>query len=249
MHVKLYPLLPIIAFLFLWQLISVSGAINVHLFPSPTKVFLALLDLVKTGELFSHLKASILRVIGGLFLGSSIALCVGLLTGRFKQVNHTLSPLLHVFRSFPPVALIPLIIVWIGIGEQAKLFSISFAVFFPVWISTHIGAERISPYYIRAANLLTKDNWKIWIKVIAPASMPFMLAGIRTGIAVAFIMVFVSELAGASSGIGYLISTAHLSYRIDKMMVGLFLLGFFGFLTDAVVVKIFRSLFPWISHI
>ncbi len=246
---KLQLLIPIVIFVIIWQILSNSGIVNETLFPPPTKVFSSFIELWQSGELFRHINSSILRVLAGLIVGSIFGTIIGLLTGRIKIVDKSLSPLFHVFRSFPPVAIIPLVIVWLGIGELAKLFSISFAVFFPVWINAHIGASRIPEHYLRAAYLLTKSFHKKWIKVILPVSLPFIVAGIRTGIAIAFIMVFVSELAGASSGIGYLISVSHLAYRIDKMIAGLILLGFFGALTDFVFVRIFKRFFPWIDKI
>jgi ABC-type nitrate/sulfonate/bicarbonate transport system permease component len=246
---KLQLLIPIVVFIVVWQILSNSGIVNETLFPPPTKVFSSFIELWQSGELFLHITSSIWRVIIGLIIGSIVGVIIGLLTGRIKFADKSLSPLFHVFRSFPPVAIIPLIIVWLGIGEQAKLFSIGFAVFFPVWINAHIGASRIPEHYMRATSLLTNSKYKKWIKVILPVSLPFIMAGVRTGIAIAFIMVFVSELAGASSGIGYLISVSHLAYRIDKMIAGLILLGFFGALTDFVFVRIFRRLFPWIDKI
>jgi len=246
---KIYLLFPLVIFLILWQILSNSGIVNETLFPSPTTVFSSFVELWNSGDLFLHIKSSIWRVLIGLVIGSIFGIVIGLLTGRIKIVDQLFSPLFQVFRSFPPVAIIPLIIVWLGIGEEAKIFSISFAVFFPVWINTHVGASRISQYYLRAAGILTKSYFKKFIKVILPASLPFIFTGIRTSIAIAYIMVFVSELAGASSGLGYLISVSHLSYRIDKMIAGLILLGLFGALTDLVFVKLFKRTFPWIDKI
>jgi|SRR3989344_655726 len=242
---KFYFILPIMAFIVLWQLASVSNFVNKSLFPPPTQVFSAFIELLDSGELFLHIKTSIWRVIAGLLIGSFIGIAAGLLTGRIKIIDKSLSSLFHVFRSFPPVAIIPLVIAWFGIGETAKLFSIGFAAFFPVWINSHIGASAIPVYYLRAASTLTKSGYAKWFKVILPASLPFIVAGMRTGIAIAFIMVFVSELAGSSSGIGYLISVSHLAYRIDKMIVGLLILGFFGAITDYIFVRLVRRGFPW----
>lgn len=244
---KIYVIVPILIFIILWQTIPTSGLINKTLFPPPTEVFSAFIELSNSGELLLHIKSSILRVFLGLSIGSILGIIFGLLTGRIQLIDKSLSPLFNIFRSFPPVAIIPLVIAWFGIGETAKLFSISFAVFFPVWINSHIGASSISVYYLRAASTLTKSISKKFLKVILPASLPFIVAGIRTGIAVAFIMIFVSELAGSSSGIGYLISVSHLAYRIDKMIVGLILLGFFGALTDYIFVRLIKWRFPWIE--
>ncbi|MBU1945458.1 MAG: ABC transporter permease [Nanoarchaeota archaeon] len=231
------------------QILSNSGLVNSSLFPPPTKVFLSFTELLRSGEIILHIKSSIWRVLFGLLMGSVAGIIIGLLTGRNNLYDKSFSPLLQIFRSFPAVAIIPLVIAWFGIGEGAKLFSISFAVFFPVWINTHIGSSRIPVHYLQSSSLLTKSIITKWFRVILPASLPFIVAGIRNGIAIAFIMVFVSELAGASSGIGYLISVSHLAYRIDKMIVGLILLGLLGALTDFIFIRMIRRTLPWIEKI
>jgi len=239
------PIIPILLFILIWEALSSSGIFNAVLFPPPSKVFLALLGLALSGELFLHLSASLSRVYLGLLVGSVLGIAVGLLTGRIRIIDKSMSPLLHVFRSFPAVAIIPLVIVWFGIGETAKLFSISFAVFFPVWMNTHIGASSIPVRYVQMLSIFKTPSFKKWSKVILPASSEFIIAGVRTGIAIAFIMVFVSELAGASSGVGYIISISQLSYRMDVMIAGLFVLGLLGAVTDFAFIRLIKAIFPW----
>ncbi|MFH1721812.1 MAG: ABC transporter permease [Candidatus Altiarchaeota archaeon] len=239
-------ILSLLGFLLLWQIASESGLVNITLFPPPTEVAAATWEQVESGELIEHTTTSLYRVAIGLSIGSILGVVCGLTTGRVQFVHESLSPILHVFRSFPPVAIIPLIIVWLGIGESAKLFSISFAVFFPVWISTHSGASGIPVYYLRASSTLTSSKWKKWRHIVFPASIPFIITGIRTSIGIAYIMVFVSELAGASRGLGYLIYVSNLTYRIDIMMVGLLMLGLLGVLSDTLFVYVSGRIFPWI---
>ena len=239
--------LTLVTCIVLWQIVSGNNVVNRTLFPPPTEVLDSLIELTASGELLVHVNTSLWRVIAGLTLGSIAGIWAGLLTGRMRVLDETLSPIFHVLRSFPPVAIIPLVIVWLGIGESAKLFSINFAVFFPVWINTHIGASNIPVHYLQATSTLTDSISKKWLNVILPSSIPFIIAGIRTGIGVAFIMVFVSELAGSSSGLGYFISISHLAYRIDKMIAGLILLGLLGAVTDKIFIKLIRRIFPWIE--
>jgi ABC-type nitrate/sulfonate/bicarbonate transport system permease component len=151
-----------------------------------------------------------------------------------------------MFRPLPPVAIIPLVIVWLGIGELAKIFSIGFAVFFPVWLNTHAGARQVPQKYLWSAATLTSSRSRIFLRIVFPASLPFVTAGIRLGISVAFVMVFVAELAGASSGIGYEIATSNLSYRIDRMMAGLVVLGTSGALVDFLFVQSVYRTCPWL---
>ncbi len=239
--------LPIIVAIALWEIVSRSDFVNSALFPPPSKVAVALWEMMISGTLFSDLRDSLWRLIVGLFIGSAVGVVVGLLTGYFKSFATALTPIIQILRPLPPVAIIPLVIVWFGIDDGAKIFSIAFAVFFPVWINTHIGALQIPRAFLWGAKLLTKSSTKIFGEVVFPAALPFTIAGIRTGIAVAFIMVFVAELAGASSGLGYRISITHLAYRIDEMMAALIVLGALGAIADQLFVLGTRKLFPWIK--
>ncbi|MFA6254358.1 MAG: ABC transporter permease [Candidatus Paceibacterota bacterium] len=241
--------LPVVFLLVLWELVSRSGVVSVSLFPPPTEVAGALYGMIVSGTIFIDLGDSLWRLLVGLFIGSTAGILFGLLTGRSRFCDRRLAPIIQLLRPLPPVAIIPLIIVWFGIGDGAKIFSIAFAVFFPVWINTNIGARQISRSFLWSAKLLTKSKIKIFRKVIFPASLPFIIAGIRTAIAVAFIMVFVSELAGASSGLGYRISVTSLSYRIDQMIAALIVLGALGAITDQLFVLGTKKFFPWINYL
>lgn len=231
----------------LWEAISRSDVVNSALFPPPSKVVLALADLVTSGELLIDIRASYFRLLVGLAIGTVFGITLGLLTGRIKAVADVISPLIQIFRPLPPVAIIPLIIVWMGIGETAKVFSTAFAVFFPVWLSAHLGAQQIPKRLLWSASTLTHSKIRIFRSVIFPAALPFIIAGLRTAIAIAFVMVFVSELAGASEGIGYRISTSHLAYRIDKMIAALAILGASGALADYLFSQGVLRIFPWLK--
>lgn len=239
--------LSIFIFLTAWELIARTGFIHVSLFPPPTRVIQAFGEMFQSGELVRDIKASLWRAVLGLVAGSAIAISTGLVTGRVAAINNYLSPMIQLFRPLPPVAMIPLVIVWFGIGEVSKIVSISFAVFFPVWINTHIGAREIPRTFLWSAQTLgVKGISTLW-KVIFPAALPFTLAGVRTGVAIAFIMVFVSELAGASAGIGYQISVSHLAYRVDRMMAALMLLGLCGAVADLMLTRLTWFVFPWLK--
>lgn len=243
----LWFIFPIIVLIALWEFVSGSGFVNPALFPPPSKVVVALWEMIMSGILFSDLRDSLWRLFAGLFIGSAFGVVFGLLTGRIKSFATALSPIIQILRPLPPVAIIPLVIVWFGIDDGAKIFSIAFAVFFPVWINAHIGARQIPQAFLWGAKLFTNSPVKILREVVFPAALPFVIAGIRVGIASAFIMVFVAELSGASSGIGYRISITYLSYRIDEMIAGLLVLGALGAITDQLFVFGTRKIFPWIK--
>lgn len=241
-------ILAISLFLVLWQWISSAEFISSALFPPPTKVVTALLEMASSGELLTDTKASLWRALAGFVMGSVTGIVVGLFTGRSFLANSLLSPILQILRPLPPVAVIPLIIIWLGIGEASKIFAISFAVFFPVWIGAHIGAKNVPQTFIWSARTYGIRSFKLAIKIITPAALPFIVSGLRTGAATAFVMVFVSELAGASDGIGYQISVSFLAYRVDRMMAALGELAFFGALTDCILMQGLWLFFPWLKH-
>jgi ABC-type nitrate/sulfonate/bicarbonate transport system permease component len=240
-------IIPVLLFLLGWEVVSRSGMVNPALFPAPSRVWLALVQLVQSGSLGQDIAASSSRLIAGLLLGSTVGIGLGLLTGRMRFVSDIFSPLIGMFRPLPPVAIIPLVIVWLGIGETAKIFSIAFAVFFPVWLNTDAGVRQVPVKFLWSASTLTNSRAKVFFSVVLPASLPSITSGVRLGISVAFVMVFVAELAGASSGLGYEIATANLAYRIDRMVAALVVLGASGALADFLFVKGVYRACPWLK--
>jgi sulfonate transport system permease protein len=243
----LYAAVSIFIVLLAWQLLSGTGIINSNLIPTPVKVFDAIVEWAQNGELFRDFSTSIWRAISGLLIGSVIGIFLGLFTGRNQTLDFILSPVLNVFKAFPPVALLPVFITLFGISDFSKVFSISFASIFPLWVNTHLGSSSIPIEFIRSAKLLSKSKIKIFFGIIIPASMNSIIAGFRISIAISFIMLYVSELAGASSGLGYQISSSHLAYRMDKMLGALIVLGLTASLIDLIFNKAIKYFFPWVQ--
>ncbi len=238
--------LSIILFLIAWEGIARSGLTLISLFPPPTRVLAALIEMARSGELVRDVRASVWRAVLGFVLGSTVGIATGIVTGRIASVSNYLSPIIQLFRPLPPVAIIPLVIVWFGIGEVSKVFAIAFAVFFPVWINSHAGAREVPQTFIWSAGTLGVKGFRVLWRVILPAALPFVVAGLRTGVSLAFIMVFVSELAGASAGVGYQISVSYLAYRVDRMMAALVLLGLLGAAADFLLTGLTWRIFPWL---
>lgn len=240
---------PVLLFLGLWQIVSANEIVNSKLFPPPTEVWRALIDWIRSGLFWPDIRSSYWRMLVGFVIGAFLGMITGMLTGRFRRADLAIVPIIQIFRPLPPVAIIPLVIVWLGIDDPAKIFSIAFAVFFPVWINTHLGAIGIPKNYLRSADLLTKSKTKIFYTVLVPAALPSIIAGLRTAIPIAFVMVYVSEIAGASEGLGYRISVSHLAYRIDTMMAALFVLALAGAAADLLFTVLVKALFPWTKYI
>lgn len=231
-----------------WEALARFNVVPATLFTPPSGVMRALGDLAATGELQRDLKASLWRAAVGLAAGCVAGVAVGSLTGRSHRAADILAPAIQLLRPLPPVAIIPLVIVWWGIGETSKVFSISFAVFFPMWISAHIGVRSVPPLYLWSAKSLGVSGLALWWRVILPAALPIIIAGLRTAVALSFVMVFVSELAGASSGLGYQISVSHLAYRVDKMMAALLVLGLCGAAADLIITQALERMLPWLRQ-
>jgi ABC-type nitrate/sulfonate/bicarbonate transport system permease component len=238
--------LTLIALLLAWEIVAHLEFVPKALFPPPSDVALALVDMARSGELARDFLVSMRRALLGLALGTVLGVIVGILTGRVAIIDGLVTPAVQLTRPLPPVAILPLLITWLGISEFSKVFSIAFAVFFPVWINTHLGAREVPRTYLWTARSLGLGHVATFVRVVLPASLPFIVAGFRNGIAMAFVMVFVSELAGASAGIGYQINLAHLAYRVDRMLAALAMLALAGALTDRFFTWMLRVVFPWL---
>ena len=169
-HTKIFAvrILVFLALIMAWEGVSRAEFVNPRLFPPPSRVVVALTEWAQTGELFRDVGTSLWRVLLGFIIGGTIGTVTGTLTGCFSLFRRYLSPVIQVLRPLPPVAIIPLVIVWLGIGDTAKLFSISFGVFFPVWINTHVGASAVPLPYLRSARLLSRSRVRIAFRVVLP---------------------------------------------------------------------------------
>ena len=245
-HPLLYSIASILVFGAIWEILPTVGWLDSRLIPPPSQILRGGIGWIESGEFRLDIVSSLTREIIGLVLGCFLGIILGLLTGRIKTIDYILSPLFHIFRAFPPVALLPVFITVLGIEDSSKVFSIAFACFFPTWLNTHIGAANIPIEYIQSAKLLSNSPLNIFYRVILPASSSAILTGIRLSIAIGFVLLYVSELAGASEGLGYRIANGQMSYRMDVMFAALFVLGGLAALTDWLFVRIMTYFLPWL---
>lgn len=236
---------PVVAILVAWQLFSKSGFVNPILFPSPATVAAAAIDMAHAGVLWKDLKISIGRAAIGFLIGSSSGVFFGLMTARIGFLSVLFTPLFNLLRPIPAIALVPVAIVWFGIGEESKWFVISYTVFLAVWLSTHHGVEHVPKTYILASRSLGASRAAEFFQVVVPAAAPHIFAGIRFGAAFAFLSLVAAELTGASAGIGYRLDEARQYLLVDRMFVGLAELGLLGAGLDAVFVYVGRRLVHW----
>lgn len=228
-----------------WWAVAATGIISEQFFPAPSSVFLATIELYRDGILISDLSISVTRAAIGFVIGSTLGILIGLLTARTKVVAVALGPFLNLLRPIPAIALVPLAIVWFGIGEGSKYFVISYTVFLAVWLNTHHGAVHVAQTYIRAARSLGVRRTREFFEVVVPAAAPHILVGLRLGAALAFLSLVAAELSGASEGIGFRLQDARQYIRTDRMFVGLIELGILGALLDQFFVIVGNKLIHW----
>ncbi|MWB78653.1 ABC transporter permease subunit [Pseudooceanicola sp. 216_PA32_1] len=240
--------LPLISFAFvlgLWSLVGLSGVVKEAIFPAPWSVWSATVEMWRNGTLQTDLAKSLGRAAVGFGIGATLGVMMGLLTGRVAVVRTLLNPFLNLLRPIPAIALVPVAIVWFGIGEGSKYFVVSYTVFLTVWFNTHHGMQYVPETYLRAARTLGASKLREFATVVLPAAAPHIFAGIRLGVALAFLSLVAAELSGASSGIGFRLQEARQYVRTDRMFSLLIILGILGALADLVVHWIGKKLVHW----
>jgi ABC-type nitrate/sulfonate/bicarbonate transport system permease component len=237
--------LSLLAVLAIWQVIYLLNIVNPTLMPSPAGVWQAAVTMYSKGILLSDLAISVRRAVIGFTIGASLGIALGLLTSRTRLFAVALNPLFTLLRPIPAIALVPVAIVWFGIGEDSKYFVISYTVFLAVWLNTHHGMGHTPSLYIRAARSLGASRPVEFLQVVVPASAPYIFAGLRLGAALAFLSLVAAELTGASSGIGYRLDESRQYILINRMFVGLIELGLLGATVDTIFVLLGRRLVHW----
>ena len=191
-----------------WEAIARSGVVNIVLFPPPSIVAVAVLEWVRSGQFFSDFAASLYRVVTGFALGAVSGVVLGVLTGQFPLVSSLLSPLFHILRPIPPIAFVPIVILWFGLSEAGKLFLVFWGVFFTVWLSAHIGVQKVDRGLIRAALMLGTPRRQMLQEIVFLGALPYIVVGLRTAVSISFYTLVAAELAGAFAGIVYRIEIA-----------------------------------------
>lgn len=240
--------LPLISFAFIlgiWSLVGLSGVVKEAIFPAPWSVWSATVEMWANGTLQTDLAKSLGRAAVGFGIGATLGVTMGLLTGRVALVRTLLNPFLNLLRPIPAIALVPVAIVWFGIGEGSKYFVVSYTVFLTVWFNTHHGMQYVPDTYLRAARTLGASKLREFVTVVLPAAAPHIFAGIRLGVALAFLSLVAAELSGASSGIGFRLQEARQYVRTDRMFSLLIILGILGACADLVVHWIGKKLVHW----
>jgi NitT/TauT family transport system permease protein len=183
--------------------------------------------------------------VTGFVIGAGLALPLGLMMGASPRVFALLNPLAQVLRPIPPIAYIPLSILWFGLGNPPAIFLIAIGAFFPVLINTIAGVRQVDGIYIRAARNLGANQRTLFLRVMLPAAVPYILSGVRIGIGTAFIVVIVSEMIAVNNGLGFRILEAREYFWSDKIIAGMISIGMLGLAIDVGVTQLNNHLLRW----
>ncbi len=250
-----------VVLLTIWQLMSVLGLVRPEILPSPVaiieRLWLYLIPeesfqeagslgaWIMSSELLGDLLASLQRVVLGFVVGAGLALPLGLLMGTDKTIEQLFNPVIQFLRPIPPIAYIPLAILWFGLGNPPAIFLIAIGAFFPVLINTISGVRNVDSIYVRAATNLGANRLTLFRRVILPAATPYILTGMRIGIGTAFIVVIVAEMIAVNSGLGYRILEAREYMWSDKVIAGMIAIGLLGLAIDLGVNSLNSHLLRW----
>jgi NitT/TauT family transport system permease protein len=249
-----------VAAILVWQALSSLGLINPLVLPSPVAVVRKWFEYLApsepysqgnwfmwlvSGELIRDTVSSMYRVFVGFAVGAGLALPLGLSMGSSSRVYAWFNPLIQVLRPIPPIAYIPLSILWFGLGNPPAIFLIAIGAFFPVLINTIAGVRQVDGIYLRAALNLGANRRTMFMRVMLPAAVPYILSGVRIGIGTAFIVVIVAEMIAVNNGLGFRILEAREYFWSDKIIAGMISIGLLGLAIDLAVTRLNNYLLRW----
>lgn len=231
--------------LFAWQVASSRGWISPRVLAAPSTVVAAAWQLLATGELQNHLLVSLGRVARGLGIGVTVGLVLAIPAGLFRLCEDLLDPPLQMLRTLPVLALVPLFILWFGIGETPKVALVALGTLFPVYLNTYAGIRSIDNKLVEAASTVGLGRLSLIANVILPGALPQALVGLRYSLGIAWLILVVSEQINATAGIGYMMTNAREFLRTDIIVVGLVVYSLLGLFTDALVRAVERRVLSW----
>jgi sulfonate transport system permease protein len=234
----LVPILVLVA----WQVVTTTGLVPTYRLPTPASVFTAGVELAERGELWTHIAISVQRVLLGFAIGSLIGLAVAALVGLSRLGDVLLSPTLAALRAVPSLAWVPLLILWMQIGEESKVTLIAIGAFFPVYTTVADALRHVDPQLVEAGRSFSLRGWSLFRTVQLPAVIPSVMSGLRLALAQSWLFLVAAELIASSMGLGFLLDDSQNNGRVDRILLAIVLLALLGTITNAILGLVERRL-------
>lgn len=236
------------ALLAVWQLLSSTGVFTFVQLPPPLAVLEAAVELVERGDLWINIAISVQRVVLGFLAGAALGLLLGSLVGLSRLADLLVAPTIGAFRAVPSLAWVPLLLLWIGLGEDSKVTLIAIGAFFPVYTTVASALRHVDPHLVEAARSFGYTGLRLLLTVQLPAVVPSVFSGLRLALAQAWLFLVAAELLGASMGLGFLLTDSQNNGRTDRLLLAIVLLAVFGKITDALLGRLEKSaILRWAS--
>jgi NitT/TauT family transport system permease protein len=232
----------VVAGILIWWGLSLLKGVGL---PGPGDVAVKFVDLIANGTLLPNIGASLTRVLIGFTIGSGLAIPLGFLMGWYRPVRAVLEPWTQFFRMIPPLAIIPLAIVLMGIGEVPKIFVITLAAFLVSIVATFQGVIDVNKTLVNAGRVLGANDLTIFRRIIVPSSIPFIMVGLRQGLGASWATLVAAELIAAQAGLGYMMQQAQIFYDLPTIFVGLVTIGVLGMIMDRLLLLADKHLTSW----
>lgn len=238
-------LLPFLVVIIIWQLLIHLKLVNEYILPSPVNIFKAFIRLAKSGELFIDLSNSIKRVLVGFSMASFLGVGLGIISGYFRKVSDVFTPLVEFLRPIPPIAWIPIAILWFGLGDKPAYFIVFVGAFFPIFINSYWGIRETRITHLNVARNFGASRSVILTDVLLPGSLHRILHGLRIGLALGWTSVISAELVGAQSGLGYMIQLNRIMLKTENIIAGMITIGIAGLVMNYLMLILERRLTSW----
>lgn len=235
----------LVVFLAAWELVPRLGVVDSAFLPPFSQVIATGVAFALKGQLWPHVQVSILRALGGFLLGVVTGVPAGIALGWYPAAERYLNPLLQFLRQINPVSLLPVFLLFFGLGYFTKVAIIYWVVVWPILLGAMSGVRYVDPALIKYGRSIALSDWKLFTRIVVPSSIPSIVTGMRLAVTYSFLMLVVSEMVGANSGLGYLVVNSQYLMSIDLLYVGVIILALLGIIANYLLVWLERSLTSW----
>lgn len=239
-----YIIVPVLI-LVVWTILEKKGSLNTVIMPAPSKILSTFISLVKSGQLWKNLSISLIRVLKGYAIAACLGIVLGILIGLFRHLNRLTDLLIQIIKPIPPIAWIPLVILWFGIGEEGKVFLIFLGGFFTILINVVDGIRQTDRKLIEVSRSMETPFLKHVFLLVIPHSAPNIFTGLRVGLSSCWMCVVAAELVSSTTGLGYMIMNARQFGQTDVVIVGMLTIGVLGKVMDSLLRVVEKAVIRW----